>query len=155
MVQTKLVYIDACIFISSFMKEKEKIKKVEMFFQKAKDLNIEFVTSDWTLTEIVKVLVKDKKVNPKRVAEYVQELQRTKRIGEIKFNWILVSKKEKYDFEEFFYEVQKVQLQYKGSLGDAIHGVIMKNNSIKTILTTDPEFDGMKDMIVINPLKLE
>ena len=133
------------------MEEKDKIKKLEQFFQDAKS-SVDFVTSDWVLTEIVKVLIKDKDISPKKVAEYIQELKRTKRVGEIKFNWVAVSKRDKYDFDEFFYEVQKVQLQYKGSLGDAIHAVIMKNNYIKTILTTDSEFGGMKGMIVINPL---
>jgi hypothetical protein len=31
----------------------------------------------------------------------------------------------------------------------------MKNNAINTIVTTDPEFDGMRGMIVINPLNLK
>jgi len=135
------------------MKEVEKVKKINYFLKESQKL--ELFTSDWTLTEIVKVLIKDKNISPKKVAEYIEELKRTKRINDVKFNWVPVSKKEKYDFEEFFYEVQKVQLQYKGSLGDAIHAVIMRNNFIKTILTTDSEFDGMKGMIVINPLNLK
>ena len=154
MVKTKIIYLDSCIFISYFMKETEKIKKIDNFFQESKKSNIEFITSDWTLTEIVKVLIKDKNISSKKVAEYIQELKRTKRLNEIKFNWIPVSKREKYDFEEFFYELQKVQLQYKGSLGDVLHAVIMKNNSINIILTTDSEFYGMKGMIIINPLNL-
>ena len=154
MVKTKIIYLDSCIFISYFMKETEKTKKIDNFFQESKKSNIEFITSDWTLTEIVKVLIKDKNISSKKVAEYIQELKRTKRLNEIKFNWIPVSKREKYDFEEFFYELQKVQLQYKGSLGDVLHAVIMKNNSINIILTTDSEFYGMKGMIIINPLSL-
>ena len=148
----KLIYLDSCIFVASFMKETDKINKIKNFFRESENSNIEFVTSDWTLTEIVKVLIKDKKISSKRVANYIQELERTKRIEGFKFIWVPVSKKDNYDFEEFFYEVQKMQLEYKGSLGDAIHGLIMKNNSIKTILTTDPEFSGMKGMLVINPL---
>ena len=148
---TKNIYLDSCIFVAYFMKEKDKTGKLDQFFQEAKS-SIDFVTSDWALTEVVKVLIKNKNIPPKKVAEHIQELIRTKRVGDIKFNWIQVNKKESYDFQEFFYEVQKVQLQYKGSLGDAIHAVIMKNNSIKTILTTDPEFDGIKGMIVINLL---
>ena len=153
MATPKVIYLDSCIFVAYFMKEKERIKRIGMFLIELQKLNIELVTSDWTLTEIVKVLIKEKKQSSKKVAEYIQELKRIKRIDNIKFNWVPVSKKEKYDFEEFFYEVQKVQLQYKGSLGDAIHTVIMKNNSIKAIFTTDSEFDGMKNMIVFNPLK--
>ena len=151
--KTDLIYLDSCIFVAYFMKEKEKIKKLDKFFKESEDSGVQFFTSDWTLTEIVKVLIKDKKISSKRVANYIQELQRTKRIKDTKFLWIQVSIKKGYDFEEFFFEVQKIQLQYKGSLGDAIHALVMKNNKIKTILTTDSEFNGMKDMIVINPFK--
>ncbi len=155
MAKIKTIYIDSCIFISCFMKEKEVNKKISDFFQDSKNLNINFVTSDWTLTEIVKVLIKSKTISSKKVVGYIEELKRTKRVNGLKFNWIQVSRKDNYDFEEFFYDVQKIQLQYKGSLGDAIHAVIMKNNSINTILTTDSEFDGMKGMIVMNPLNLK
>ena len=153
MKKQRLIYLDSSIFIASFMKEHEKLEKIKRIFEESQDSNIEFVTSDWTLTEIVKVLIKDKKIYSKRVGNYIQELERTRRIEGIKFRWIPVSKKKEYDFEEFFYEIQKLQLQYKGSLGDAIHGLIMKNNAVKTILTTDSEFGGMKGMLVINPLK--
>ena len=79
---------------------------------------------------------------------------RKKRIGDICFKIISASSKKGYTFEEFFYEVQEIQLKYKGSLGDVIHSVIMKNNKIDTILSTDSEFEGMKGIYVINPLKL-
>ena len=152
MTQPKRIYLDSCIFVACFTNESSKIDKINDFFNQTKNTNVKFCTSDWTLTEIVKVLIKDKKITSKKVAEYIQELKRTRRVSGIKFDWIPVSNTQGYDFEEFFYEVQKVQLQYKGSLGDAIHAVIMKNNLIKTIVTTDSEFDGMKGMIVINPL---
>lgn len=154
MAALKKIYLDSCIFVACFTEESSKIGKINEFFNQTKNTNVKFFTSDWTLTEIVKVLIKDKKITSKKVAEYIQELKRTKRVSGIKFDWIPVSNREGYDFEEFFYEVQKIQLQYKGSLGDAIHAVIMKNNLIKTIVTTDSEFDGMKGMIVINPLIL-
>lgn len=150
----KIIYLDSCIFVASFLKEEIKLEKIQKFFKDLRNTQTKFVTSDWTLTEIVKVLIKDKQIPSKRVADYIQELKRVKRIEGLKFQWIEVNNKQNYDFSEFFYEVQKLQLQYKGSLGDAIHGVIMKNNNIKTILTTDPEFDGMKGLIVINPMRL-
>ena len=34
-----------------------------------------------------------------------------------------------------------------------IHGVIMKNNNIRNILSIDSDFEGMKKVIVFNPLK--
>lgn len=151
--KTKLIYLDSCIFVAYFMKEEEKIKKINKFFKKAKSSKIKFFTSDWTLTEIVKVLMKDKKISSEAVANYIQELQRTKRLNKIKFLWISVSKKKDYDFEEFCYEVQKMLLEYQVHLGDAIHALIMKNNKINTILTIDSKFMGAEGMIIINPLK--
>lgn len=153
MKKSQIIYLDSCIFIASFLKEKEKINKIKKFFEDSKSLNIKFVTSDWTLTEIVTVLIKNKKIPSKKVANYIQEIERTKRVENIKFEFIKI-KEENYDLEEFFFGIQKIQLEYRGSLGDAIHALIMKKNLIKTILTTDSEFAGMKDMNVINPLIL-
>ncbi len=147
----KIIYLDACIFIKVFLKELG-YEKVLNFLN---DPDIEFVTSDWTWTEIVKALIKRNKVSEKKVSNYIQSLMRKKRIEDICFRIISASSKKDYTFEEFFYEVQEIQLKYKGSLGDVIHSVIMKNNKIDTILSTDSEFEGMKGIYVINPLKLE
>ena len=148
----KMMYLDTCIFVRVFLKETDH-EKVEKFL-KDNQSDVDFVTSDWTLTEIVKVLIKDKKKPPKKVSEYVQELIRTSRLGGIKFEFLKMSTKENYDFGDFFYDIQKMLLRYKGSLGDAIHTVIMKNRDIKTIVSTDSEFEGRKGILIINPLKL-
>jgi predicted nucleic acid-binding protein len=145
----KKIYLDSCIFIKIFTKEQD-YQKIGEFLS---DPDIEFVTSDWTWTEIVKVLIKTKKVSEKKVSNYIQSLLRMKKIEGIRFDIISVSPEKDYTFEEFFYEVQKTLLKYKGSLGDVLHSVIMKNNKIDTILSTDSEFEGMKGIYVINPLK--
>ena len=148
----KMMYLDTCIFVRVFLKETDH-EKVEKFL-KDNQGDVDFVTSDWTLTEIVKVLIKDKKESPKKVSEYVQKLIRTSRLGEIRFEFLKMSTKENYDFGDFFYDVQNMLLKYKGSLGDAIHTVIMMNRNIKTIVSTDSEFEGRKGILIINPLKL-
>jgi len=145
----KIIYLDSCIFIKIFLKE-PGYQQTLIFLN---DPDIEFVTSDWTWTEIVRVLIKTKKISEKKVSNYIQSLMRKKRIDEVCFKIISASLKEDYTFEEFFYEVQETLLKYKGSLGDVIHSVIMKNNKIDTILSTDSEFEGMKGIYVINPLK--
>ena len=148
----KIIYLDSCIFISKFLKEEKHVKIMK--FLKETENSSEFVTSDWTLTEVVKVLIKEKKKSPSGVAKFVQEIIRINEIDEIKFNWIKIEGKIKnYTFEKFFYQIQERQLKFKGSLGDVIHGVIMTNNNIKNILTTDSEFSGMKEVNVFNPLK--
>ncbi len=146
----KIFYLDACIFINLFLKEVGH-KEITSFLN---DPDIDFVTSEWTWTEIVKVLIKEKKISEKKVSNYIQYLMRKKRIGDVCFKIVSVSLKKDYTFSEFFYEVQEKLMKYKGSLADVIHSVIMKNNEINTILTTDSEFEGMKGIYVINPLKL-
>lgn len=153
MVLKKLIYLDANIFITSYLR-REGFNKINDFFRNNQNLQVEFVTSDWTLTEIVKVLRYEYKKSPKKVAEYIQELQREKRIFGTKFSFIEVSNKEKYDFGEFFFHIQKIMLEYNSGFPDAIHSLIMRNNKIKYILTTDVDgFKGIKGIIVINPLK--
>jgi len=148
----KIIYLDSCIFVSKFLKEK-KYDKIIKFLREAENSS-EFVSSDWTLTEVVKVLIKEKKKSPVKVAKFVQEIMRINEIDEIKFDWVKIEGKRKnYTFEKFFYEIQERQLKFKGSLGDVIHGVIMTNNNIKNILTTDLEFNGMKEVNVFNPLE--
>ena len=148
----EIIYLDSCVFVGKFLKE-EKYKKILKFLKEAEN-SYEFVSSDWALTEVVKVLIKEKRKSPSKVANYIQELMRTNELDEISFEWVKTEgKKKNYSFEKFFYEIQQKQLKFKGSLGDVIHGIIMKNNNIKNILSIDSDFDGMKKVIVFNPLK--
>ncbi len=147
----KTVYLDTNIFITFFLK-RDGFDKISNFMKENKN-ELDLVTSDWTLTEIVKVLVYKYKIKSKKVANYIEELQREKRIFDNKFSFVKVSKKESYDFEEFFYHVQKTILEYNNGLPDTIHSLIMKNNNIKYILTTnEKDFQGIKGFIVINPI---
>ena len=148
----EIIYLDSCVFVGKFLKE-EKYKKILKFLKEAEN-SYEFVSSDWALTEVVKVLIKEKRKSPSKVANYIQELMRTNELDEISFEWVKTEgKKKNYSFEKLFYETQQKQLKFKGSLGDVIHGIIMKNNNIKNILSIDSDFEGIKEVIVFNPLK--
>jgi len=155
MVKKEIVYLDTNIFVTYYLK-REGFDKIESFFKKNHNLNVEFVTSDWTLTEIVRVLRNEYKGKPKKVGEFIQELQREKRIFGTKFSFIDVSKEEKYDFGEFFFHIQKILLEYNNGFPDAIHSLIMRNNEIKYILTTDVKgFNGIRGITAINPLEVQ
>ena len=148
----KVIYLDSCVFVGRFLRER-KYDEIIKFLKEAENSS-EFVSSDWALTETVKVLIKVKYKSSSKVAAYIPELMRTNEVDEIKFGWIKTEGTRKnYTFEKFFYEIQQKQLKFKGSLGDVIHGIIMKNNGIKRILTIDPDFEGMKEVVVFNPLK--
>jgi len=147
-----IIYLDTNIFVTFYLK-RDGFNKIEKFFVDNKDLEVKFVTSDWTLTEIVKVLRNEYKEKPKKVAEFIEELQREKRIFGIKFTFIDVCDDDKYDFGEFFYHIQKILLEYNSGFPDTIHSLIMRNNKIKYILTGDSKgFNGIKGIEVINPL---
>lgn len=152
---SKDIYIDANIFISAFL-ERDGCEGIREFFEgkfgATEALN--FLTSDWTLTEVVKVLVSQYKIDSEKVAAYVESLSRGKRIYGVKFGFVDVSANKDYDFSEFFYDVQKTVLEYGNGVQDAIHSVIMKNNGIGMILTADAGFEGMDGVEVVNPLKL-
>lgn len=150
--KVNIIYIDTNVFIIYFLK-KNSYKKLKLFFENNRELKA-FVTSDWTLTEIAKVLVNKYKISPKKAGDFIQKLVREKRLFDTKFSFIEVSKNKEYDFNEFFFHLQKIILQYNGGLPDAIHSLVMKNNKIKTILTTDNDFQGSKGGIeIINPIK--
>lgn len=146
-----IVYLDTNIFIE-FLLKRSCYSKLQKFFNGSKDLEIEFVTSGWTLTEIVKVLSNEYKISSSRIATFIQKLQREQRIFDCKFSFIDVSKKKDYDFDEFFFHLQKTVLKYRGGIPDAIHSLIMENNELKKILTTDRGFEGTRGIISLNPL---
>lgn len=149
---SKLIYVDANIFISIFLK-REGHEKIRDFFEGSiNDIDLKFCTSEWTLTEIVKVLVTQYKIDSEKVAAYVESLSREKRICGVKFSFVGVSREKGYDFEEFFYGVQKTVLEYRNGVQDAIHSLIMENNGIDLILTGDAGFEGVEGIGVVNPL---
>ena len=150
----KTVYLDTNIFVTFFLK-RDGFDKINSFMKENKN-DLDLVTSDWTLTEIVKVLANEYKIKSKRVTSFIEELQREKRVFGNKFSFIKVSKKEDYDFEEFFLHLQRMILEYNNGVPDSIHSLIMRNNNIKSILTTnDKDFQGIKGTIAINPLHQE
>lgn len=153
---SKDVYVDANIFISVFL-ERKGCEKIRDFFDgKFGDISsLNFVTSDWTLTEIVRVLITSYKIDNERVAAYVEELSRVRRICGVRFKFIDVASVEGYDFSEFFYDIQKTVLEYGNGVPDAIHSQIMKNNGIGMILTADTGFEGIEGIEVVNPLKID
>ena len=150
---SKDIYIDSNIFISVFLERPGSEGIVEFFEEGVRGLDLRFCTSEWTLTEVVKVLINEYKIDSERVAAYVEELIRVKRVCGVKFSFVEVSPVEGYDFREFFYDVQKTVLEYRNGVPDAIHSSIMRNNGIDMILTSDAGFEGIEGIEVLNPLR--
>ncbi len=111
-------------------------------FAQLKD--VQLCTSMWAVTEMVNVLVSNKKMARGDVAEIESQLVSEKRLKNLKIYFAEVSPQKDYDFAEFFYHVRQGILKYHSGVGDIIHSVIMKNNEITDILTFDEKDDFKK-----------
>ncbi len=151
------VYLDSNILIAHYstdQAEESKKKLVEnalSVFAELKDSQL--CTSMWAVTEMVNILISQKKMDRGGVAELENQLVNEKRLGKLKLFVCEVSQQRDYDFAEFFYHVRQGILMYHSGVGDIIHSVIMKNNGISEILTFDEknDFKQIPDLIVIHP----
>jgi predicted nucleic acid-binding protein len=151
------VYLDSNVLIAYYSTDKTEESKKKMVenalavFSQLKD--VQLWTSMWAVTEMVNILVSQKKMNAGEVAAIESQLVSEKRLGTIKIHFAEVSPKEDYDFTEFFFHVRQSILKYHPGLGDVIHSVIMKNNGITQILTFDEkdDFKQIPDLTVMHP----
>ncbi len=127
------------------------VGKALTVFAKLKD--IQLCTSMWAVTEMVNILVSNKKMDRVTVAEIENQLVSERCLNKLKIYFAEVSPQKDYDFAEFFYHVKQGILKYHSGVGDVIHSVIMKNNGITNILTFDEkdDFKQIPDLTVLNP----
>lgn len=153
----KKIYLDSNIFIAYYSTDKteeskrELVKNTLSVFSQLKD--IQLCTSVWAITEMVNILVSNKKMDRGAVAEIENQLINEKRLANIKIYFIETSPLKDYDFVEFFYHVRQGVLKYHSGVGDIIHSVIMKNNDVRYILTFDEkdDFKQIPDLTVMHP----
>jgi predicted nucleic acid-binding protein len=151
------IYLDGNILISHFSKDKPEESKGKLVanaltvFAGLRD--VQLCTSMWALTEMVNILVSQKKLDRGHVAEIESHLTSERRLMDLKIHFLDVSPKNDYDFMEFFYHVRQGILSYHSGVGDIIHSVIMKNNNVANILTFDEkdDFKRIPDLTVIHP----
>ena len=153
----KRVYLDSNVLIAYHSTDKAEEPKKKMVedalavFAQLKE--IQLCTSLWAVTEMVNILVSRTRMDRGTVAEIESQLVSEKRLKELKVQIIEVSPQKDYDFAEFFYHVKQDILKYHSGVGDVIHGVIMKNNSITDILTFDEkdDFKQIPGLTVLHP----
>ena len=151
------IYLDSNILIAYYSRvDSEAIKKSMVtdaleVFSKVKE--VQLCTSDWSIAEMVNVLISNHKMESSEVAEIESNLFNSGRIASLKIKFIEVSPDKNYDFKEFFYSVRQGILKYHSGVGDIIHSVVMKNNNVVKILTFDDKDDFKKipDLIVLHP----
>ena len=151
------IYLDSNILISHFSKDKAEETKRQMVgsalsvFAELRD--VQLCTSMWAITEMVNILVSQKKIDRGEVAEIESQLASERRLMNLKIHFLDVSPRKDYDFMEFFYHVRQGILGYHSGVGDIIHSVIMKNNGVSDILTFDEkdDFKRIPGLIVLHP----
>jgi predicted nucleic acid-binding protein len=153
----KRIYLDSNILISYFSTDKAEEPKTKLVndalavFAQLKDLQL--CTSIWAITEMVNILISQKKMQLAVVGEIESQLMSERRLKNLKIQLVDVSPDKDYDFSEFFYHVRQSILKYHSGVGDTIHSVIMKNNGITDILTFDEkdDFKQIPGLTVLHP----
>ena len=153
----KRIYLDSNIFISYFSTDRAEetknklVSEALVVFSQLKDLQL--CTSIWAITEMVNILVSQKRMPLGAVAEIESQLMSERRLKNLKIQLVEVSPDKDYDFAEFFYHVRQSILKYHSGVGDTIHSVIMKNNGITDILTFDEkdDFKQIPGLTVLHP----
>ena len=157
------IYLDSNILIAHYSLDKAEETKKTMV-EKALDVfaelkDVQLCTSIWAITEMVNVLVSNKKLGRGEVAEIESQFEGERRLKNLRIHFVEVSPRKDYDFREFFYHVRQGILNYHSGVGDVIHSVIMKNNAITNILTFDEkdDFKQIPDLTVLHPkdIKIE
>lgn len=153
------IYLDTNILVAYYatdQAEKEKKELVERALDVFDQLaDVELCTSQWAVTEMVKVLGRTKGMDGRDVAGIASALLRGKRLRSLKITLIEVSPRKNYNFDDFFVEVGELALTYRLDLADAIHALIVRNHKIEQILSFDENFalKGVAGCTVIHPNK--
>jgi predicted nucleic acid-binding protein len=153
----KRIYLDSNVLIAHYALDKaEDAKKKDVenalaIFAHTKDVHL--CTSMWAVTEMFNILVSGKRMDLGAVEGIENQLVNEKRLKNIKIQFLEVSPRKDYDFDEFFYHVRLGILEYHSGVGDIIHSVIIKNNGVEDILTFDEKDDFKKipNLAVIHP----
>jgi predicted nucleic acid-binding protein len=155
-----LIYLDTNVLVAYYAtdpserEKKELVEKALAVFDQLAD--VELCTSQWAVSEMVKVLVKTKRMDRGTVAEIASTLLRGKRLRNLKITLLDVSPRKNYDFDDFFVGVSETILTYSLDLADAIHSVIVQNHGIDRILSFDQNFasKAMAGCTVVHPKQI-
>ncbi len=151
------IYLDSNILIAHYSSdnaEEAKKKLVENAFSVFGELkDAQLCTSMWAVTEMVNVLVSNKRLERGAVAQIESQFVSERRLNDLRVELVDVSPRKDYDFAEFFYHVREGILKYHSGVGDVIHSIIMKNNGIAQILTFDEknDFKQIPNLTVLHP----
>jgi predicted nucleic acid-binding protein len=150
------IYLDSCIFLALYYERNHpRTREIEKCLELwGKNKNIKLVTSDFTFTEFVKVGLDPKKISQDAIFKDLSDMTRRKKIcNKFPFSLIEVGgTRDTYTFSDFFVEMQEALLFARPGISDVMHYVILKNNNIKRIFTTnEKDFKKFDDITVLTP----
>lgn len=149
------IYLDACIFVACFHKKHPNHKEVKNCLKILKNfIDLDIYASYWSVNEMIKVLRREYHLSKEEVDKIAKSIFETSSIEKIPIIWVDVDSAKEYTFREFFDHVISNLTESRGDthLADAIHSVIMINNKLENILTTNgDDFKGMGSFTPIEP----
>jgi predicted nucleic acid-binding protein len=151
------VYFDSCIFISYLHKKHKNHQDTFNSLKAIKEFEtMEAYSSEWAINEMIKVLVKGYHYSKKKAESIAEKIFKESSIGGIEIKWANPDSNSKYTFKEFFKHITSQLMEIKSiHLADAIHSVIMINNNIDCIFTTNgDDFRGLKTFTVLEPKQI-
>jgi predicted nucleic acid-binding protein len=124
---------------------KECIKSLE-------NLEIELYSSEWALIEMIKALVREFSYSKEKANIIADRFRKKRKIGKLMLHFVDIDSSKACDFKQFFDYLKNQLIEVKDvHLADAIHSLIMSNNNIDTILTTDTQFSVLEKVTSIQP----
>ena|SRR3972149_4029796 len=151
------IYLDSCIFVAYVHKKDKNNRGVSECISSMEQLDLDACSSDWALAEMVKVLVIEYRYPKEKALKLADKIRKEKKIGNISLRWLKIgfNKQRGYGSKEFFEHLRNQMLEAKDlHIADAIHSLIMSNNKIINILTTDKDFITLNTVHVIHPKTL-
>ena len=155
--RTVKVYLDTNIIIALLAEKRGDTELEKRRIESTQALNIlnefgsvVFYVSTWALTEMVKVMINEYNMSPKKVAVLHNSITTSLSIAGFEFKLIHTSPTRSYSIESLFLDIREIMTNYSPGWGDAIHCVIMRQNKIENILSRD----GKKDFKIIPGLYL-
>jgi len=135
------IYLDSNIIVS-LLNNEDKTKDIKKSLNILSDIDeVEFVVSLFVFIEAAKVLINTHNKQPKSIASKINKIQEDCSIEGFSFSILPTSNDEDYAFDDFWNDVGQNMNLYNPGWGDAFHCVIMKNNKVKKILSTDGKDD--------------
>ena len=143
------IYLDTNIFVAYMHKKHKNHNEVLRCLSVMEKLDLDVFYSHWTIIEGERVLIKEYGYSPEKAKQKFLSLIKKAKIKKIPLK--LIGIKNTCGSNDLLYLIRQLRLSADISLADSIHSLIMSDNEINTILTTDEHFSVLKEVIVLFP----